>query len=98
MFQLSKIAYIEPIYIIAKHLSARKIPFNFQDFLSGAQLSFPWCSGTVKCYQHSIGSKSGYVESYGFAWDKGAVSMLDVDEAIRKIIEDHDTFLKEIKK
>ena len=92
MIQLSNSAYIEPIYTIAKHLSAAKVPFHFQDFLSGAELTFPWCDGTVKCCQHSIGSDSGYVESYNFLWDRGTISMLDVDEAIRKIIDDYRYF------
>ena len=83
--------YEKRINFIAEALDALQVPYTKNESWDGAQLRFPWCEGDIVCHFFSMGSDSGFVESYCFPWDEGDVSMLSPQEAI---VEIYHYFLK----
>lgn len=82
----SNFKYLNSIHMIARMLYCADVPFWFNGYQDGAQLTFPWCGGEVICYNDSIGCDSGDVETRHFPWDKkGSFSVLTIDETFQEI-------------
>lgn len=79
--------YMERINIIADECFARGIPFHVHQIFEGWQITFPWCEGDVACHDGTYGAHSGYVESLGFPWDRGDVSVMKPKKMARKIVK-----------
>lgn len=81
--------YFERIADLVLTLSDNGVPCNVEDCYDGYKVTFPWCDGDVIAHSYMLGrGKHGYtVESFGFPWDYGDVTLLDVQEAIDLITD-----------
>ena len=70
---------------IANALSECGIPFSLNTISDGMQIQFPWIEADIVCHSFSYGSEFDRVESMGFPWDKGDVTSMKVDTAIRLV-------------
>lgn len=76
--------YFERIVDLTLALSDNGVPCHVEDLYDGYKVTFPWCDGDVIAHSGMLGGgECGYtVESFGFPWDEGDVTLLDVQEAI----------------
>jgi hypothetical protein len=77
--------FARPILQIANALSESGIPFSLNTSFDGMQICFPWANADMICHSYSYGSNFGKVESMGFPWDKGDVTSMEVNTAIRLV-------------
>lgn len=68
------IIYARAILDITNQLDEAKVPYTINECLGGYQLRFPWCDGDIVAHKYAP-SALGYVESMGFSWDAGDVSV-----------------------
>ena len=80
----------------AAYLSLWNIPHELRlVYGTGAQLVFRWANGAdCVCHEFSIGHEKSLVESYGFPWDNGDVSVFTPYEFAVKV---KDLFNKKVK-
>lgn len=79
--------YKERIDLIATCLSRLNIPFEMRSLYEGWQILCPWADNAdVAAHDGTYGTARGMVESYGFPWDEGDVSVLTPEEAADRII------------
>lgn len=76
--------YFERIADLVLTLSDNGVPCRVNDLYDGYKVTFPWCDGDVIAHSGMLGGgECGWtVESFGFPWDEGDVTLLDVQEAI----------------
>lgn len=76
--------YFERINDLVLALSDNGVPSHVENLYDGYKVTFPWCGGDVIAHSGMLGNVDyGYtVESFGFPWDYGDVTVLDVQEAI----------------
>ena len=74
--------YFERIADLVLTLSDNGVPCHVEDCYDGYKVTFPWCNGDVIAHSFMLGSGAYGVESFGFPWDYGDVTVLDVQEAI----------------
>lgn len=84
--------YFERINDLVLTLSDNGVPCNVESLPHGFddyKVSFPWCFGAVVAHSGVLGRNAGKytVESFGFPWDEGDVTLLDVQDAIDLITE-----------
>ena len=82
--------YFERINDLVLTLSDNGIPCQVTDLYDGYKVTFfPWSSGDVIAHSYMLGrgEHGCTVESFGFPWDEGDVSLLDVQEAIDLITD-----------
>jgi len=81
--------YFERIDDLVYGLSDNGVPCDVENLYDGYKVTFPWCCGEVIAHSHMLsGDKCEYaVESMWFPWDKGNVTLLDVQEAIDLITD-----------
>lgn len=79
--------YAERIAKIAAALDAAEVPvpYTICPIYEGWQLRFPWCKGDIAVHDGTYGANADKVESYEFSWDEDDVTVLSVDEAIKRI-------------
>lgn len=70
---------------IANALSECGIPFSLNTAFDGMQIRFPWANADIVCHSLSYGNEFDRVESMGFPWDKGDVTSMEVNTAIRLV-------------
>lgn len=75
--------YHERILDLVIALSKNKVPCYVMPLYDGYKVTFPWCDGDVIAHSGMLGyGEYGYsVESFGFPWDEGDVTLLEVKEA-----------------
>ena len=76
--------YFETIADLVLALSDNGVPCHVEDLYDGYKVTFSWCCGDVIAHSGMLGGgECEYtVESFGFPWDEGDVTLLDVQEAI----------------
>ena len=76
--------YFERIADLVLALSDNGVPCHVEDLYDGYKVTFPWCCGDVIAHPGMLGGgECGYtVESFGFPWDEGDVTLLDIQEAV----------------
>lgn len=76
--------YFERIADLVLALSDNGVPCHVEDLYDGYKVTFPWCDGDVIAHSGMLGyGECGYtVESFGFPWDEGDVTLLDIQEAV----------------
>lgn len=79
--------YFERISTIGTACEIFGIPYTINTILDGYQIRFPWCDGDIACHSYTFGVSNDCVESYCFPWDEDDVTVLEVEEAINKIID-----------
>lgn len=79
-------SYKERILVIATVCAENGIPYSIEPILDGYAICFPWCFGDVACHQYT-GGNEWYVESYGFPWDDGDITVLLPEEAAKNIVD-----------
>lgn len=81
--------YFERIADLVLALSDNGVPCHVEDLYDGYKVTFPWCCGDVIAHSGMLGGgECGYtVESFGFPWDEGDVTLLDIQEAVDLITE-----------
>lgn len=78
--------YFTILSAIANKLAQENIPFILEPCNDGWRLVCPWADGAdIAVNRFTFGSSKGRVESYKFPWDNGDVSILESEEAFRKI-------------
>ena len=76
--------YFKRIADLVLTLADNGIPSHVEDLYDGFKVTFPWCNGDVIAHSGMLcgGNYAYTVESFGFPWDEGDVTLLDVQEAI----------------
>ena len=74
--------YFERIADLVLALSDNGIPCHVEDLYDGYKVTFSWCRGDVIAHSGMLGREGYNVESFGFPWDEGDVTVLDIMEAI----------------
>lgn len=76
--------YSERIINLIVALSKNEVPCYVMRLYDGYKVVFPWCDGDVIAHSGMLGyGECGYtVESFGFPWDEGDVTLLEVQEAV----------------
>ena len=82
------IIYAQAILEIANKLDEAKVPYTINDCLGGYQLRFPWCHGDVISHRYAP-SRRGRVESMGFSWDAGDVTVMEPGAMANLIIVEY---------
>lgn len=72
----NRIAYAQVILKITDKLDEAEVPYTIRECLGGYQLRFPWCDGDIVAHQYAP-SGLGKVESMGFSWDAGDVTVME---------------------
>lgn len=71
-------------------LTKNEVKHTCEALHDGYAIRFPWKEGAdVAVHFGSYGSACGYVESIGWPWDDGDVSMLSPDDAVNKITDEY---------
>lgn len=87
--------FADSILRLANLCTVEKIPHAISICNDGLRLRFPWTCGEIVCNSHSLGSEAGFVESYGFSWNKKKkFSCLFIDEALYYLSQDYEAFKK----
>lgn len=84
----NRIIYAQAILNITNKLDEAEVPYTINDCLSGYQLQFPWCDGDIVAHQYAP-SKLGKVESMGFSWDAGDVTVMEPEAMAIMIIAEY---------
>lgn len=79
--------YFERISKLVLTLSDNKVPCNVENCYDGYKVTFPWCKGDVIAHSGMLGGGEYGVESFGFPWDEGDVTLLGTTEAVYLITE-----------
>lgn len=81
--------YFERIDDLVYGLSDNGVSCDVKNLFDGYKVTFPWTFGTVVAHSGVLGQNASKytVESFGFPWDEGGVTLLDVQEAIDLITE-----------
>ena len=87
-----RIIYANSILTITEKLDKAKVPYTLHECWEGYQLRFPWAAGDVVAHAGSYGSRSGKVESMGFSWDCGDVTMMDPETMGDMILAEYITY------
>ena len=89
----NRIVYAQAILGITNILDEEKVPYTINDCLGGYQLRFPWCDGDIVAHQYAP-SGLGKVESMGFSWDKGDVSVKEPMIMAVNVVREYETWEK----
>ena len=73
---LKRIKYANVMNDIELALFHSNIEYTQHSLHGGYQLRFPWCDGDVVIHDRSGKSADGKVESFGFPWDVGEISIM----------------------
>lgn len=84
----NRIIYAQAILKITSKLDEAKIPYTINECLTGYQLQFPWCDGDIVAHQYAP-STLGKVESIGFSWDAGDVTVMEPEAMAYMIIAEY---------
>ena len=84
----NRIIYAQTILDIANKLDEAEVPYTINDCLGGYQLRFPWCNGDIVAHQYAP-SRLGKVESMGFSWDAGDVTVMEPEAMAIMIIAEY---------
>ena len=81
--------YFERIDDLVYGLSDNGVYCDVEKLFDGYKVTFPWTFGAVVAHSGVLGQNASKytVESFGFPWDEGDVTLLDVQEAIDLITE-----------
>lgn len=79
--------YLNTINYITHALYILDVPYEMKPMpvQNGYQLTFCWTEGDVACNEWTQGSEHYMVETMGFPWDKGGVTILNPQEAAARI-------------
>lgn len=75
-------------------LLSRGILCIMRPLLGGCQLKFPWCDGNAAIYSGTYRNKAGRVETYGFPWDEGKISVFEPDKFVEIITSFYEACTK----
>lgn len=84
----NRIIYAQTILDIANKLDEAEVPYTINDCLGGYQLRFSWCNGDIVAHQYAP-SRLGKVESMGFSWDAGDVTVMEPEAMAIMIIAEY---------
>lgn len=87
----NRIVYAQAILGITSILDEEKVPYTINDCLGGYQLRFPWCDGDIVAHQYAP-SGLGKVESMGFSWDEGDVSVKEPMIMAVNVVREYETW------
>ena len=80
--------YKKVIDKVTNILNENKVIYTTRRLYEGYQILFnPWHQGDVIIHDGSYGHNIGKVETMGFPWDEGDVSMLSPEECANEIVE-----------
>lgn len=86
----NRIVYAQTILGITNILDEEKVPYTIHECLGGYQLRFPWCDGDIIAHQYAP-SELGKVESMGFSWDEGDVSVKEPMIMAINVVREYET-------
>lgn len=89
----NRIVYAQAILKITDKLDEAEVPYTINDCLGGYQLRFPWCDGDIVAHQYAP-SGLGKVESMGFSWDEGDVSVKEPMIMAVNVVREYETWGK----
>ena len=84
----NRIIYAQAILNITNKLDEAKVPYTINECLAGYQLRFPWCHGDIVAHRYAP-SKPGKVESMGFSWDDGDVTVMEPEAMAIMVVAEH---------
>lgn len=84
----NRIIRAQAILDITNKLDEAKVPYTIHECLDGYQLRFPWSHGDIVAHQYAP-SKLGKVESMGFSWDAGDVTVMEPGAMANLIIVEY---------
>ena len=88
--------YKETIVKASKLLEEKCVPHFLENLYDGCAVCFYWCDGDFICHNGSYGCNSGLVESIGFPWDNGDVSVHTPEEIADLVANYYKREVKEI--
>ena len=84
----NRIIRVQAILDITNQLDEAEVPYTIHECLGGYQLRFPWCDGDIVAHQYAP-SRLGKVESMGFSWDAGDVTVMEPEAMAIMIIAEY---------
>lgn len=84
----NRIIYAQAILDITNKLDEAEVPYTINDCLNGCQLHFPWCDGDIVAHQYAP-SRLGKVESMGFSWDAGDVTVMEPEAMAIMVVAEY---------
>ena len=82
------IIYANSILTIVEKLDKAEVPYTLHKCWEGYQLRFPWCVGDIFAHQYAP-SKLGKVESMGFSWDDGDVTVMEPEAMAIMVVAEY---------
>lgn len=79
--------FFQRINYIANECKKHNIPYEIRPCWDGFQIRFSWCHGDVACHSGTYSANQVAVESMGFPWDEGDVSIHLPEEMAQFIIQ-----------
>lgn len=77
--------YVRTVGLAGIILGEYGIQYDIHALHGGAQITFDWNEGDGVCHSFSYGNETGNIETYGFPWDNGDVSVLDIPEFCSRV-------------